>query len=94
MHVQIGFDLNHVKHYGSPESAQVWVENALKPYIDQGVVFNILVVSQRRGGPKSNAEDMRYIPLITCIRVDDKRIPFSAQQCAINFGRLGFVAFA
>jgi len=94
MHTQVGFDLKYTKHYGTPEMAQKQVELALDDYIQQGVVFNIIIVSQRRGGDKSNAEDLRYIPLITCIRVDTKRIPFSAQQCAFNFGGRGFVAFA
>jgi hypothetical protein len=93
MHTQVGFDLNYVKHYGSPEMAQQMVGKTLASYIEQGVVFNIQIVEQRRGGMKPNAEDRRFIPLVYAIRVDEKKLPYSAEQCAINFARLGFVAF-
>jgi hypothetical protein len=52
MHTQVGFDLNYVKHYGSPEMAQQMVGKTLASYIEQGVVFNIQIVEQRRGGSR------------------------------------------
>ena len=94
MHTQVGFDLKYVKHYSTPELAQKQVEKTLRGYILAGLVFNIVIVEQRRGGMGADAEDRRYIPLITCMRIGEKfALPYSVQQCAININRMGFVAF-
>lgn len=92
MHTQIGFDLKHTKHYGSPERAQAEVEKKLKGLIDAGVVFNILIVSQRKGGMGTDAEDLRYIPLLSAFRVP-KDYPGGPTQAQISAAWSGFYSF-
>lgn len=63
-------NLGNVRHYASLEAAQHFTERNLSSLIESGLVFNILVVQQRRGGMGTDAEDIRYVPIINCLRVD------------------------
>lgn len=92
MHTQIGFELGNVKHYATPEAAQHFVEKNLQTLIDNGVVFNILIVSQRKGGSGADAEDMRYIPLLNCWRVPNTYLQGVVGAMSVA-ARMGYTCF-
>lgn len=85
-HVQVGFDLRTVKHYGTPEACTKQVTKAMQSWINEGVAFNILIVAQRRGGAEVGAEDLRYIPLLNCFRGGPHSSAFQARVFAANHG--------
>lgn len=91
MDMQIGFDLRYSRHYSSPEQAKIQTEKALADLIAAKVVFNIIVVEQRKGGMGSDAEDRRYIPLLCCWRSTGQ---LSATQAAIFASQRRFQVFA
>lgn len=93
MHTQIGFDLKTTKNYASPESAQKQVEKALARLINVGVMFNILIVAQRKGGMGTDAEDLRYIPLLSCFRTPAS-FAGGPLQAALWAANSGFTTFA
>lgn len=92
MHTQVGFELGTTKHYATAEAAQHFVELRLKGLIDQGVMFNILIVTQRRGGTGTDAEDVRYIPILNCWRVPNSYLP-GAVGAMVEAARLGYTCF-
>lgn len=89
LHVQFGFDLKLTKSYKTPERAVFEVQKALKPMLDNGTMFNVLIVAQRKGGMGTDAEDLRYVPLLSSFRGGDNPV-----QASINAARLGFTTFA
>lgn len=93
MHTQVGFDLKSTRNYGTPERAQKEVESKLKGLIAAGVVFNILIVSQRKGGMGTDAEDLRYIPILSCFRAP-AGYPGGATQAQISASWAGFYSFS
>lgn len=82
MEVQVGFDLRHVRHYSSAKMAETQVTKELADIREQGVEFNIIIVEQRKGGDKADAEDRRYVPLLVCWRARQGAF-LSATQAAI-----------
>lgn len=95
IHVQFGYDLKYVKHYKTGERAVFEAQKALKNLLDQGVIFNILVVTQRKGGMGTDAEDIRHIPILHSFRVSEgAKFVAGAQQAAIFAARAGFPVFA
>lgn len=91
--IQVGFDLRHTRHYATAEQAVAQTKKALADLGEAGVVFNIVVVEQRKGGLGSDAEDRRHIPLLCCWRTDRNcRLP--ATQAAIIASQRRFQVFA
>jgi hypothetical protein len=80
MHTQIGFDKT-TKTYASAEVAQKQVEKTLSGLIEQGVVFNILIVEDKG----------RFVPLLNCWRVP---AGLNTVNCMLTAARAGFMAFA
>ena len=91
IHTRIGFELGNVKHYASPEAAKHFVEKNLANFIKAGVMFNILIVEQRRGGMGADAEDRRYIPIIHAIRCPKNYVPELTVGGMI--ARMGYTVF-
>lgn len=55
-------------------------------------MFNILIVTQRRGGTGTDAEDVRYIPILNCWRVPNSYLP-GAVGAMVEAARLGYTCF-
>lgn len=87
-HVQVGFDLRTVKHYGTPDNAVKQVTKAMQGWINDGVAFNIIVVAQLQD---TLPDTLRYVPLLNCFRGGPSNAEFQARVYA---ARVGFTCFA
>lgn len=89
-HVQVGFDLRTTKSYSSPEAAERAVRACMLNFTE--VMFNILVVAQRRGGMGTDAEDLRYVPLLNCFRTSSNSTG-TDNAAMVHAVRNGFTCF-
>jgi hypothetical protein len=92
IHFQTGFDLNYVRHYSSVERAEKAVVTQLATLIDQGVMFNVIIVEQTHT-TKAKGTEKRFVPMLTAFRVSTgAKFAATAQQAAVFAAHAGFYA--